>query len=76
MPTANNSPAKKEETPGVKRAECQMVLVYAHVFAAVKRNDVLVRIGEQIQAEFRLNPIAQQSLKIELCYFREHNILT
>jgi hypothetical protein len=30
VPTANKSPAKKEETPGVKRAECQMVLVYAH----------------------------------------------
>jgi hypothetical protein len=29
-PPANNLPEKKEETPGVEHAECQMVLVYAH----------------------------------------------
>lgn len=46
------------------------------VFAAVKRNDVLLRIGEQIHAEFLLNPLIQRSLKIELGYYREHNILT
>jgi hypothetical protein len=31
VPTANNSLAKKEETPGAEPAKCQMVLVYAYL---------------------------------------------
>ncbi len=38
VPTANNSPAKKEETPRIRHAECQMVPVYAHDRLAIKQN--------------------------------------
>lgn len=46
------------------------------VFSAVKRNDVLMKIGEQIRREFRLNPMICESLEIQLRYYCENNVLT
>jgi hypothetical protein len=61
VPTANNSPAKKEETPGVKRAECQMVLVYAHFHRALT---YVIRGGKSDEARHVLERTDLEQLKL------------